>query len=178
MISKVDKGGIFGSEAKLKADTIREANEFAAKQGKIVIPIWMNGTPMYIGHFASFEYQFRVVSKDDPEAQRTSMIPRPDVVIEKHETLTSVDATPPQPKAAANQPEVSAPIDIESSVPNADVYVDGKFVGNAPLPNYRLPIGTHVVEVRADGYISWKRELTVVSGGQTRIVATLQRSGS
>ncbi len=90
MLSRTDKGGVFGNSSAMKADVIREANEFAAKQGKIAVPLSLNESPMHIGHFASVDYQFRVVDASDPEAQRVNLVPRPDVVIEKTEK-TSVD---------------------------------------------------------------------------------------
>lgn len=88
MLSRTDKGGVFGNASAMKADVIREANEFAESQGKIAIPISLNESPMYIGHFASVEYQFRVVDKSDPEAQRVNLVPRPNIVIEKTEKAT------------------------------------------------------------------------------------------
>ena len=91
MLARTDKGGVFGNASAMKADVIREANEFAASQGKIAIPISLNESPMYIGHFASVEYQFRVVDASDPEAGRVNLVPRPNVVIEKTEkTLIDV----------------------------------------------------------------------------------------
>ena len=91
MLSRTDKGGIFGNASAMKADVIREANEFAASRGKVAIPISMHETPLIVGaRFASVEYQFRVVDKNDPEARRVSLVPRPDVVIEKTEK-TSID---------------------------------------------------------------------------------------
>jgi hypothetical protein len=87
MLSRADRAGIFGNTAKLKAGVIKEANEFAESMGKVAIPLSTNETPVYPGHFATFEYQFRVVDKDDPEAKRTHLIPRPDVVIEKTEKI-------------------------------------------------------------------------------------------
>ena len=90
MLTKQDHGGIFGNAATLKADVIREANAFAESLGKVAIPISSNEIPLAPGRFANFEYQFRVVDPNDPEAQRTSLVPRPDVVIEKTEK-SSVD---------------------------------------------------------------------------------------
>ena len=84
MISKADRGGIFGGGLpKLKATVIKQANEFAASQGKIAIPLASSERPMGNGpaQWATFEYQFRVVDRADPEAQRTSLAPRPDTVI-------------------------------------------------------------------------------------------------
>ncbi len=81
-----DHAGIFGSGSALKAGVIRDANQFAKKKGKVVIPISSQYKP--VGYrpadWASFEYQFRVVSKDDPEYRRTSLIQRPDLVTDEH----------------------------------------------------------------------------------------------
>jgi len=87
MIYNEDKGGIFGNSAKMKASTIREANEFASRQGKIAIPIGTQSKPMQLGSFATFEYQFRVVDKNDPEARRTSLVPRANIVTENKEDI-------------------------------------------------------------------------------------------
>jgi hypothetical protein len=157
---------------------IREANAFAARQGKIAIPLAANEKPVGFGpgQWASFEYQFRVVSKDDPEAVRTSLVPRPDVVVDKTERVsTDGRVTTPSPPAA---PPVSgaAEISIESSVPNADVYVDGQFVGNSPLPKYRLLAGMHTIEVRALGFQTWRRELAVTADATSRVVAQLEKA--
>jgi hypothetical protein len=171
MISREDHRGIFGSLANLKAEVIREANEFAAKQGKIAVPISAHEKPLGNGpaQWASFDYQFRVVDKSDPEARRTSLLPRPDIVIESNEKR-GVE-TPPVPDEANSTAEVS----ISSSVENADVYVDGNFVGNAPLPKLRLPAGTHKIEVRAVGYEIWSRDLTVAANASSRVVAQLRK---
>lgn len=89
MLSRADRAGIFGNTAALKAGVIKEANEFAESQGKVAIPLASHETPVYPGHFATFEYQFRVVDKNDPEARRTSLVPRADVVIEKTEKISA-----------------------------------------------------------------------------------------
>lgn len=89
LLVREDHGGIFGSMSKLKAGVISDANAFAASQGKVVVPISTNETPMGGGpaQWARFEYQFRVVDKNDPEVGRVSLEPRPDVVIEKTENI-------------------------------------------------------------------------------------------
>ncbi len=68
---------------------IEDANEFAKNKGKVAIPLAVNETPVYPGHFATIEYQFRVVDKNDPEAKRTTLVPWAYVVIEKTEKLTT-----------------------------------------------------------------------------------------
>ncbi|HET6329192.1 MAG TPA: SHOCT domain-containing protein [Holophagaceae bacterium] len=86
MLSAEDKGGIFGNSARMKADVIRRADEFAANRGKVAIPVTTNETPMHFGHFATFDYQFRLVDKNSPEANvATTLGPMPSVVIQKTE---------------------------------------------------------------------------------------------
>lgn len=89
MLSRIDKAGMFGNPAAFKAKVIQEANDFAAKQGKVAIPLGLEQTPTYPGHFGSVEYQFRVVDKSDPEARRTSLTPRPDIVVDSTSRITA-----------------------------------------------------------------------------------------
>jgi Short C-terminal domain len=89
MVSRTDKGGVFGSASAMKVDAIREASEFAAGKGKVAIPLHIRETPAAPGGFASVEYQFRVLDKSDPEARRVSVVPRSDAPIEKTEKAES-----------------------------------------------------------------------------------------
>lgn len=101
MITKADHGGIFGGGLpKLKAAVIKQANEFAASQGRIAIPLASSERPMGNGpaQWATFEYQFRVVEETDPEARRTSLAPLADTVI-------SVESAPTQPIASPERTE-------------------------------------------------------------------------
>src|ERR1700690_2998640 len=90
MLVKEDHAGVFGSGSSLEAGVIQEANAFAASQGKIAIPLYSHYKPMgpCCAEWASFEYQFRVVDQSDPEARRTALAPRPDIVEDKTEKVT------------------------------------------------------------------------------------------
>jgi hypothetical protein len=81
-----DHGGIFGNSGALRADVIRDANKFAKSKGKIAVPVSSTFTPIGNGpgQWASFEYQFRVVNKEDEEAVRTSLKKRADHVVEQN----------------------------------------------------------------------------------------------
>jgi hypothetical protein len=82
VINRADRGGIFGNSARMQSEVIQEATDFAAAMGKVAIPLSSNSSPMFPGHFATFEYQFRVVDKDSPEARRAALKPVPNVLIE------------------------------------------------------------------------------------------------
>lgn len=91
MLTREAHGGIFASASALKAGVINDANAFAENQGKVAIPIAAKENPMgnRPAQWASFEYQFRVVDKNDPEVRRTSLLPRADIVIEKTEKISA-----------------------------------------------------------------------------------------
>jgi hypothetical protein len=62
---------------------------------------------------------------------------------------------------------------VHSEPEGAEIYVDGKFVGDTPsiLP---LGTGTHNVVVKADGRKPWERNLDVIRDSQTQIRAVLE----
>ena len=69
--------------------------------------------------------------------------------------------------------EGSGTVAVHSDPEGAEIYVDGKFVGDTPsiLP---LGSGTHNVVVKADGKKSWERNLDVIRDSQTQIRAVLE----
>jgi len=62
---------------------------------------------------------------------------------------------------------------IASDPMGAEIYVDGKFVGQTPS-TIPLPAGTHHVEVKATGRMHWERDLTVVKESQVNLKAVLE----
>ena len=83
MISQTSAGGVFKSMSSLKADVMKRANAFAQSKGKIAIPVASKETPVRPGrNMPNFEYQFRLVDRDDPRASGDALVPRADVVIE------------------------------------------------------------------------------------------------
>lgn len=98
MLSKEDHAGIFGSMAKLKADVITEANQFAESKGKIAVPISVREKPVgnSPGDWATFEYQFKLVDKDSRErgdstinTNRKVMPVRPNVSVQSSENISA-----------------------------------------------------------------------------------------
>ena len=151
-IFKQGSTGFVGSD-KVKSDVMLEASQYCAQKGKImqVVSVVTGQPPYILGNFPKAEVQFRCI---DP-------------------SVTKLTGSPSEP--AENQPAAPGEVAISSNIPNAEVSVDGKFVGNAPLSALRLAGGTHTIEVTAKGYSSWKRELTVIPGASTRVVAELEQ---
>lgn len=104
MITRIDKAGMFGNPASMKAMVFQDANSFAASQGKVAIPISLNEIPSAPGRFLSIEYQFRVVASDDPEYSRVSLTPRPDQVTESKNTI-DINIDQSGPVAPPDEPD-------------------------------------------------------------------------
>lgn len=79
---KEDHAGVFGNATSLRNEVINEANTFAVNQGKIALPIvakshHTTGRP---ADWETFEYQFRLIDKNDSTTIRTHLISGSDVV--------------------------------------------------------------------------------------------------
>src|SRR5277367_1450008 len=64
---------------------------------------------------------------------------------------------------------------IASDPPGAEIYVDGKFVGQTPS-TIHLASGSHRVEVKSQGKQSWARDLEVLKDSQLTLHPVLSAS--
>ena len=62
-------------------------------------------------------------------------------------------------------------INVDASVPNCDIEVDGNFVGSTPS-TINLALGKHEIVVKKTGYRDWSRTM-MVSGGLVRLSADM-----
>lgn len=95
LISRTDKGGVFGNASAMKASVIADADAFARSKGKVAVPVSSKEQQLRIGSFASFDYQFRLVEPDSPEARGAELPNIPDRVLEQRTTVT-FDVQQPQ----------------------------------------------------------------------------------
>lgn len=83
MISQMSAGGVFANQSKLKSDVMLRANAFAESKGKVAIPVTSTQLGPIPGvRMPSFEYQFRLVDKDDPRADGGELRSTPDSINE------------------------------------------------------------------------------------------------
>jgi len=83
-------------------------------------------------------------------------------------TISQLPATNP----AEDKNTESGKVTISADVENADVYVDGKFVGNVPS-TLTLSAGAHKIEVKAPDRTSWERDLEVMNDSSVNLKAVL-----
>ncbi len=89
-------------------------------------------------------------------------------------------APPPNPQGpqltnvSVKSSESAASQIVVSSVPaQADIEIDGSFVGNTPS-TIELPPGEHLVVVKKSGYKDWQRKMKV-TGGSINLAAQLEK---
>lgn len=83
-------------------------------------------------------------------------------------------------RMASNSPRGARPADagivIVGSVPaGADIYADGKFVGDAPA-TLTLASGKHTLRLSLNGYKDWTRNLSVLASSKVNLNAALEKN--
>jgi hypothetical protein len=67
---------------------------------------------------------------------------------------------------------------VQSTVPNAEVFVDGSSLGRAPIDRNDLDPGKHYIVVHKDGFTDFKREVILIENQAVALVADLSATGS
>lgn len=70
-----------------------------------------------------------------------------------------------------------AVLKVQSTVPDAEVFLDGSTMGKAPIDRHDLEAGKHYLIVRKDGYEEFKREVYLIEGQPVALVAELRAVG-
>jgi hypothetical protein len=65
-------------------------------------------------------------------------------------------------------------LSVSATQPHAEVLLDGRLVGTTPIEDLPLPAGSHTIVVRRKGYRDWTREVLILDGGKTRLMAELE----
>lgn len=81
----------------------------------------------------------------------------------------------PVPASGITVAEAEAMIALVSTPAGADVNVDSAFVGNTPA-TLKLKPGKHTIVITMTGFKDWSREMTVLSGSQVTLTATLEKT--
>jgi hypothetical protein len=69
-------------------------------------------------------------------------------------------------------PRSTAKVTIRSIPADAEIFADGRFVGNAPAV-LTLPVGKHHFRASLKGYADWSRELELIPDSELTLVANL-----
>jgi hypothetical protein len=79
------------------------------------------------------------------------------------------------PEVITAPPGKTAKVTISSTPPEAEIFVNGKFVGNAPA-GLTLAVGKYEFRVVLSGHEEWIRELELIPDSDHRLAAHLAKS--
>lgn len=66
-------------------------------------------------------------------------------------------------QAATNDPSAVSRLSVSSTPDNAEIEIDGEFMGNTPSV-FKLAPGEHTISVQKDGYKSWEKKMKLAAG--------------
>jgi len=90
-----------------------------------------------------------------------------DLIEVVHRFYPDVSATKPSVPQVA---EGTGTLSVSSDPDGAEVYLDGKFVGNTPAI-LKLPVGPHTIQLRSPGRAEWERSVEIVKDSQLNLKA-------
>jgi serine protease Do len=106
----------------------------------------------------------------------------PNVVVARQRTASAAsppaaaelsDAAQPSNTTSPAAPDGSGTVTISSEPDGAEIFVDDKFLGNAPAA-LKLPAGSHAIVLKFPGHGDWRRTLEVLKSSKVSLKATLE----
>lgn len=85
-----------------------------------------------------------------------------------------LEAVPAQGTVTAKVPDDVGSVSITSDPNGADIYVDDSLTGRTPA-TLKLKPGQHYVRLFMKGYTNWSQQVTVGTGSETQVTATLTK---
>jgi len=65
-------------------------------------------------------------------------------------------------------------VSISADMDGADIFIDGKFVGNAPA-TFALSVGSHKIAIKGQNASVWQRDLEVLENSDVKLRAVLTK---
>ena len=143
--------------------------------GKIVAPGYQTKYfREHIGHYRQFTEGFNqnltdriVINAHLAPVVRQEQLPRPGQQQQQQQQTVIMPG-------GRDEKTLRGTIILSSNVEAAEIYVDGTFAGNTPA-NLKLKEGIHIIEVKKQGYVSYRKELRVFGGSDISLQAELPK---
>ena len=78
-------------------------------------------------------------------------------------------------EANSDSKSATGVVNLSSNPSGADVSLDGNFIGNSPA-SLKIAPGKHTITVKMSGWKDWARDITVQSGSEVQLTATLEKA--
>jgi hypothetical protein len=83
------------------------------------------------------------------------------------------ESSEPSKISSSSAPDSVGPVTISSDPDGAEIFIDDKFLDNAPA-TLKLPPGSHAVLMKFPGHAGWSRTLEVLKSSKVSLRATLE----
>ncbi|MGK7345810.1 MAG: serine/threonine-protein kinase [Candidatus Nitrospinota bacterium M3_3B_026] len=149
---------------------LEEPSKPAARRGSTATALFLLFLVMAAGAGYYYYGRLTVEPPAEPWSAAAPEIPEPETP-EVKETAVGKAQKPTEPAPATAPEPVGITLKVKSPV-KGETYIDGEKAGAAPGEmEASLAPGEHMVEVRAEGYSPWTREVTVKEDGPIEISA-------
>lgn len=99
-----------------------------------------------------------------------------DATVPPDDSFSQAPSNSPQPPPTTPEhPSGTGTVTISSDPDGAEIYIDGKFFGDAPA-TLKLSVGSHEVILKFTGRAEWRRTLEILKSSKTTLNATLART--
>jgi S1-C subfamily serine protease len=85
----------------------------------------------------------------------------------------STESSEPSKIPSSSAPDGVGTVSISSDPDGAEIFIDDKFLGNAPA-TLKLPPGSHAVLLKFPGHADWRRTLEVLKSSKVSLKANLE----
>lgn len=120
-----------------------------------------------------------IIGYKDRERKKPIRVKYDIVEINPKHKQEEVNPIPPRAQeraqSSAEVAEVVGTLTVTSTPDNAELFVDGGFVGNAPA-TLKLSPGKYTIRVVLPGHKEWTRNISVTAGSELKLVASLEKS--
>lgn len=96
-----------------------------------------------------------------------------DTILDRKKFIADYDSSRSDDALPRTEKTEVSKISIRSTPEGADVYIDGKFIGNTPSI-LNLSSGDHVITIKHSGYKDWERTISASPGGEINVNANLE----
>lgn len=143
------------------ADVATTDSLFALPALPVMLFVWGKDVTIQEGsEFTTYLAEDTVVPLNDraPDAAKACPVSQP---------------APVEMMLAAKSRDDLSTVNVNSNPPNAEIYVDDKYMGTTPAV-LKLPAGEHQIRLVAAGRPRWERLMAVTPGGEANIQATIE----
>ena len=88
---------------------------------------------------------------------------------------TQKPAAAPQKPAAAQKASYTGTVYVDSRPRGAQVFINGRAVGNTPVLVPDVPVGSQIVRLELPDHRTWSTTTRVVAGQQVKVSGSLER---